>query len=224
MAVRVLVAADIQVHAEALADLLARESDIDVVAAAGSADEAADRVVALQPDLVLLDLCSSDGAELWAHRIASCGHRPSLVALAAAETEAAMLAWAEAGVRGYVAADAGRDDLVVTLRRVARGEAVYPPRFVAVVFRRIAALSAGDFGQGARLTAREREVLELIRRGGSNKEIADSLVISLATVKNHVHNILEKLGATRRQDAVARWQAGASTTRDDGSSEGLDRS
>jgi two-component system nitrate/nitrite response regulator NarL len=201
-----LVVADIRLHREALAGMLTGEHDIEVVGSADCVEDIEDRVATLHPDVVILDLGSVEGAGLWAHRIAVAGHRPSLVALGVSDTEGDMMAWAEAGVSGYIPPDAGRGEMVRTLRGVAQGEAVYPPRFVAALFRHVASRAGNGVGHDARVTAREREILELMRHGRSNKEIAESLVISIATVKNHVHNILEKLGATRRQDAVARWQ------------------
>jgi DNA-binding NarL/FixJ family response regulator len=114
-----------------------------------------------------------------------------------------VLAWAEAGVSGYVARDASFEDLVETVRAVARGELRCSPRLAATLLRRVTAL-AGDAPHSAtRLTQREREISSLLEAGLSNKEIAGRLYIELPTVKNHVHNILRKVGASRRGEAAA---------------------
>jgi two-component system nitrate/nitrite response regulator NarL len=93
------------------------------------------------------------------------------------------------------------------VRSVTRGETLCSPRIAATLFRRVAALAAdrrvGDERTLRRLTRRERQIVDLIADGLSNKEIAHRLQIEFATVKNHVHNILEKLQVTRRADAVA---------------------
>src|SRR5439155_827652 len=104
------------------------------------------------------------------------------------------------------AREASIDDLVTVIESVARGEAICSPRVAAGLLRRVAALAAGHGGDlpRAQLTNREREIVRLIDNGLSNKEIARALGIEVATVKNHVHNILEKLQVHRRGEAAAR--------------------
>jgi len=208
VALRVLVVSDVRLHREGVADILQREGEIEVVGTAAWDNSVARHVAELCPDVLLLDVRSIDGSAV-AQRIAEVGGDIPVVVLAVGETGSEILAWAEAGARGYIAADCTRDDVARTLRSVAHGETVYPPRIVAALFRRLAALGGYGPKNGVRLTDREKEILELMRRGSSNKQIPQALVISYATVKNHVHNILEKLGATGRQDAVARWHPAA---------------
>ncbi|HEX7241600.1 MAG TPA: response regulator transcription factor, partial [Longimicrobiaceae bacterium] len=120
------------------------------------------------------------------------------------ETEDVVLACAEAGVSGYVSRGASLDDLVGALRSVARGELVCSPHIAGSLFRRVAALSERrEASPAAVLTPREREILGLIDQGLSNKEISRRLRIELSTVKNHVHNLLEKLQVSRRGAAAA---------------------
>ena len=121
------------------------------------------------------------------------------------ESEQDVVACAEAGVAGYVTRDASIDDLVATIDSVVRGEALLSPTVGATLLRGVAAPAVGDRHDiGERLTAREWEVLDLVGEGLSNKQIAKRLEIETPTVKNHVHNILEKLDAHSRTEAAAR--------------------
>lgn len=120
-------------------------------------------------------------------------------------TENVVLALAEAGVVGFIDGDAALDDLVAAVARAQRGEATCPPAIIMMLLQRIAALAnRSPVAPQAVLTSRERQIVQLIAEGLSNKEIARRLSIEVATVKNHVHNILEKLQVNRRSDAVAR--------------------
>jgi DNA-binding NarL/FixJ family response regulator len=111
---------------------------------------------------------------------------------------------AEAGVDGLVTRDASLADVLDAVAAAVRRETLTSPTVAAVLLRRVASL-AGERrpAETSSLTRREREIVALIGRGLSNKEIAQSLRIELSTVKNHVHNILEKLHVPRRTDAVA---------------------
>ena len=131
-----------------------------------------------------------------------------MVALGVADADDHVLGCAEAGVAGYVPRDASLDDLVAVIESAFRGEAICSPRIAGSLLRRIATLAAGQNGTMplAHLTGREREIVRLIDRGLSNKEIARDLGIEVATVKNHVHNILEKLQVRRRGEAAARMR------------------
>ncbi|HZR94177.1 MAG TPA: response regulator transcription factor [Gaiellaceae bacterium] len=112
---------------------------------------------------------------------------------------------AEAGVAGFVDGDAALDDLVAAVARAQSGEASCPPSLVTMLLRRIVMLADhSTVSPHAALTARERQIVQLIAEGLSNKEIARRLCIEVATVKNHVHNILDKLQVNRRTEAVAR--------------------
>lgn len=205
--IRVLIVADIRLYREGLAQLLAREPQFQVVAAVARGDEALALVRQAVPDIALLDLGMPGGVEVMTVvREAAPGVR--LVALAVAELDDVVLACAEAGAVGYVPRDASAQDLIAVLRGVACGEALCSPRIAGTLFRRVAALSGsrGSALAHTRLTGREREIVRLVDRGFSNKEIARDLGIEVATVKNHVHNILEKLNVHRRGEAAARWR------------------
>lgn len=129
--------------------------------------------------------------------------RCKILAFAVDEIGADIIECAEAGAAGYVTADASIDDLVMAIERIARSELVCSPRIAAQLFGRISERGERWSVEAKTLTSRERQVLECLRQGKSNKEIARTLNIAEATVKNHVHHLLEKLDVTTRAQAVA---------------------
>lgn len=207
MPTRLLIAAHIRVYREGLADILAREAGIEVVATSKDWRDTFEQVRALQPDIVLLDPALSDGMQII-RDLVDGAMRVEVVAFAAPVTESAVAECAEAGVSGYVTHDDSFGDLLATIRSVARGEPLCSPRAAGALLRRLRALAqAQSLGfPEMRLTRREHEVIGLIDEGLSNKQIARRLCIELPTVKNHVHHILGKLDATRRTEAVARMR------------------
>jgi DNA-binding NarL/FixJ family response regulator len=208
---RLLVAGDIRMYRDGVAAHLRQVPRFAVVGVAGDADDALRRARADAPDVAVVDMAMPDALAL-ARALAREGAGITVVALTVPEVEQAVLACAEAGVTGYVPRDGSLDDLVAVIDRAARGEVLVPARIASGLFRRVAALAAAaDAGGGAgaadpcaELTPREREVVALIDVGLSNKQIAGRLHIELATVKNHVHNILEKLQVRGRTEAAAR--------------------
>jgi DNA-binding NarL/FixJ family response regulator len=127
-----------------------------------------------------------------------------VVAFAVPETESDIIACAEAGVAACVTREASFGELVATIERVGSGESLCSPQVAAVLLRRVATLAAARSVEPASaLTGREREILDLIDEGLSNKQIAQRLCIELPTVKNHVHNLLEKLDVQSRYEAAA---------------------
>lgn len=203
MKIRIFIVADIRLYRDGLARCLAEK--YDVVGTASDGREAVELALELRPQLVLMDMAMLESAST-VRAIVELDSPVRVVALAVPETEGHVLACAEAGVSGYVSREASLGDLLATIDRVANGEAVCSPRIVASLFRRVATLAAERPPDSPRtmLTAREVEIVDLIDEGLSNKEIAARLFIEVATVKNHVHNILEKLQVHRRSEAAAR--------------------
>jgi two-component system, NarL family, nitrate/nitrite response regulator NarL len=117
-----------------------------------------------------------------------------------------VIACAEAGISAFVAREGTAEDLVAAVHQAMRGELVCSPRVTALLFDRVAALSAERTTSipTDALTEREKEIIPLVEQGLSNKEIARQLRVGAATVKNHVHNILEKLQVRRRGEVAAR--------------------
>ena len=201
----VFVLVHVRLYRDGIADSLDRDARFRLVGTAGSLDDAQEQLDALQqpPDVVLVDLGLPEGAGA-ARVLRSASPAISIVALAVREADEEILSWAEAGVAGLVSRNATLAELLDAVDGAARNEVHTSPAVAAVLLRRVASL-AGErttAAHGSALTRREREVLGLIDRGLSNKEIAGSLRIEVPTVKNHVHNILEKLNVVRRTEAV----------------------
>ena len=202
--IRVLVVSDIRLYRDGLAQVFADERRLAVVGAAADAPAAARMAAEHSPDVALVDMAMpQSGAAVIAPAV-------KVVALGIRENEQDLIACAEAGVSGYVPRAASVQDLVTVLEGVGRGELLCSAHTAATLWRRVAALAAttggGETAHEQPLTRREREIGTLLEAGLSNKDIATRLGIEVATVKNHVHNLLEKLEVHRRGQAVARLQ------------------
>jgi DNA-binding NarL/FixJ family response regulator len=210
LSLRLLIITSIRLYREGLAETLARLPDVAAVATASGGLEALDRVASFDPHIALLDMSGQTGAEI-AQALVCAAPGLKVVALGVPETESHVLACAEAGIVGYVPRDGTLDDLVSALLHVARGEAVCSPKIAAVLMSRVAALTRTGRAErpAGRLTRREQEIVDLVALGLANRDIARKLGIELCTVKNHVHNILEKLGARHRSEVAARVRAWA---------------
>ncbi len=203
--ITVLIVGDIRLYRDGLARLLDRDDRVKVVGTAEGLDHAMERIQQSQPRVVLLDMAMPDSLTAAKTILAECSD-VQIVALAVPEVSRDVIACAEAGVAGYVPRQGSLEDLISTLESVDRGEFRCSPHIAASLLRRVAKLAAerGRGPESAHLTLRELEIVGLIDRGMSNKEIAGRLGIELATAKNHVHNILEKLHVHRRGEAAAR--------------------
>ena len=209
--VRVVIASDVRLYREGLAGSLSQERALSVVGIASRLQEALACARDLAPDVVLLDIALPDCLEL-VRTLKRVAPGVKTVAFAVLDADGEILACAEAGMSGYVQRDASIGELVETLTSVVRGELLCSPRLAGALFRRVATLSAERDRNAepprAPLTQREREILEMIDLGLSNKQIAARLRIEMATVKNHVHHILAKLQVTRRGEAAAQARRG----------------
>jgi two-component system, NarL family, nitrate/nitrite response regulator NarL len=208
-----LVAGDVRLFRDALAITLTAHPGFSLVGTADSCENLLAILRSRTPDLVVFDASMAGALDL----VRACARtHPTLrfVAVAVTETEHDVIACAEAGVAGYVPREGSVDDLVKTLIHVQRGEILCPPSVTGSLFRRLAALAAAQFppapAAAGALTQREGEIATLLDSGLSNKEIARRLRIEVATVKNHVHNILEKLHVRRRGEAAAVLRSSAS--------------
>jgi two-component system nitrate/nitrite response regulator NarL len=202
-AIRVIIATRAALYREGLAEALRAKPRVAVAGTACSCGELAAVVPDAAADAVLLDT-ELDGAIPTAGRLAARCPDLKIVALGAFTEEVDVIAWAEAGVAAFVTQMDGLDSLVATLESVVEGRVVCTPLIAAALLRRVKAAAAEALPAvgPAPLTLRELDVLKLVDEGLSNKEIAGRLGIKLATVKNHVHNILEKLDVERRTEAV----------------------
>jgi len=170
---------------------------------AGSRPEALAAVVQLKPELVIVDVALPDALQLM-RDLRSQTPTTRIVAFAVEEEISVILDCAESGAAGFVSANASISELVSSLERTIAGELLCSPRMAAELLQRAAGLhrprEAGDTPDG--LTRREQEVYGYVCEGSSNKEIASALNISEATVKHHVHHLLEKLKVPTRLHAV----------------------
>jgi two-component system, NarL family, nitrate/nitrite response regulator NarL len=204
----IFIIAEVRLYREGLEQILDQEKPFRVVGAAPSLGAALPLLRRMPPNVVLLDLAAEGptAARALRHEFPEA----KLVALAIREVEAEVLAWAEAGMAGYVSREASLGEVSATIRRAAAGELVCPPRITANLVQRLSSVVAQrpTLRVSTRLTAREVDVIRLIGQGLSNKEIARELCIALPTVKNHVHSVLEKLQVRRRGDAVSAMREG----------------
>lgn len=202
--VGVLLVGDVRLVREALALWFRDQGPLRLIAVAGHRDAALAlaREHRPAPDLALIDMRMPDGAEL-AQALASACPALKLVGFGLSETEDNVLQYAGAGFAGYVPREASLADLVDVLQGIARGEVRYSRRITTSLLHRLATVVLPN-GGAVQLTPREAEIARLIDDGLTNRAIARRLAIEVATVKNHVHHLLEKLKAGRRGEAVAR--------------------
>ena len=203
-AVKVLVVTEIRLYRDGIAEALRRLDDVELAATAASGGSAVLAARRTECQVVLLDMSLTDSTQVVEALLTA---RPTLkvVALGVVEDSPAVVACAEAGICGYVSRDASLDELADALRCASRGEAPVPAKVAAGLLHHIAlqARSRHAVELTQRLTARERDVLRLLESGMTNRQIARALDLQLGTVKNHVHNLLTKLGVATRAELGA---------------------
>lgn len=194
-------------YREGLLHVLRVRQDYAIEEIAPGDEAALHRLLEKPPDIVLLDLPPIELTSLVCRLHAS---NPSLklIALNREGTEDELLALFEAGLTGFVPAEATSSDVVEIVDAALRGEFHCPPRIATALIRRLSESAPGRRMSGeTALTPRELQVLALAEQGLTNKGIGERLGISPATVKNHMHNALAKLSAHRRTEAVARLRS-----------------
>jgi DNA-binding NarL/FixJ family response regulator len=210
--VRVLLVDDQALFREALATLLEVRADIEVVGEAGDGAQALERAAALRPDVVLMDLHMPvlDGIATT-RRLRVEQPEVRVLALTTFDDDEDVFAALRAGAVGYLLKDVTSDRLVEALLAAARGESVLQPSVAAKVVARFAAMPHDSAPRPqplvVPLSERELGVLRRLAEGDSNREIAGALFLAEGTVKNHVTNVLAKLGARDRTQAALRARA-----------------
>jgi DNA-binding NarL/FixJ family response regulator len=204
--VRVLIVDDDDLMRAGLRGVLSSDDAIEVVGEAGDGRDALYRARLLDPDVVLMDVRMPDLDGISATReLLAAAPEVKVVVLTTFEQDDYIFGALSAGASGFLLKRSKPEDLITAIHTVAAGEALLSPSVTSRVIERMAQDPAPDSSRDARLeelTAREREVLELIARGLSNAEIADALVIEASTVKTHVKNVLAKLDVRDRLQAV----------------------
>jgi DNA-binding NarL/FixJ family response regulator len=198
MPIRIMIAEDQRIVREGLIALLEDEHDMTIVGEAANGQAAVELFARLQPDIVLMDLQMPvmDGPEAT-RRIRDQAPDARILVLTTYATDEFIFKALRAGARGYLLKDTSADELLAAIRAVYQGRTLLAS---AVAERLVAGVSDNAPDP---LTPRELEVLTLLGQGRSNGEIADALTIAPRTVKVHVQNILSKLGAGNRTEAVS---------------------
>ena len=186
--------------------VLEDEIDIEVVGEAGDGLDAVERIVELVPDLVLIDVGMPGVSGIEAtRRVRALVPSVKVAILTVSEKDEDLFAAVRAGATGYLLKEVSIEELPEAVRAVARGHSLISPTMASRLLSEFNALSRRveeERGNVPRLSDRELEVLRLVARGFSNRDIATELVIAENTVKNHVRNILEKLQLRSRMEAA----------------------
>ena len=203
--IRVVLADDHPIYRDGLAALLGSVDGIEVVGTASTGAEAVDAVAEHEPDVVVMDVSMPVMNGIDATRAVTAAHpHVGVVVVTMSEDDATVFAAMQAGARGYLLKGANQAEIVRAITAVARGEAIFGPalaRRIAEFFSATAPAAETAFPQ---LTAREREILDLVAAGRSNAQIASALFLSPKTVRNNVSNVFAKLHVADRAEAIVR--------------------
>ncbi len=202
---RVLIVDDHPVFRDGLAGLLATVPGVEVTGSVGSAEEALADLARTAPDVVLMDINLPGVSGVEATRLAlRAAPAAAVLVISMVDDDDSVFAALAAGARGYVLKGATAAEITAALATVAAGGAVFGAGIASRMLARAPAPSSAPLAGQDDLTAREREVLDLLAEGMSNRQIARTLGLSLKTVQNHVSRILDKLQAADRTQAVLR--------------------
>jgi DNA-binding NarL/FixJ family response regulator len=204
--INILIVDDHVLFREGLSSLFRSQPDFNVLGEAGSVREAIALALHLRPDVILMDFSMPDGTGLDATREILVEHpKAKIVFLTMHEDDERLFAAIRAGAKGFLVKNIPVMQLLESLRGLQVGEAPISRTMTARIleaFSQTDSQKADDASALELLTDREREVLIELGRGGTNREIANRLFISDNTVKNHIHNILEKLGLSNRREVI----------------------
>jgi DNA-binding NarL/FixJ family response regulator len=207
--IRLLLVNEVQIISNVIMAALADAPEITVAGSAATVDEALAEIVKNDIDIVLISTrLPENGTLKLTHRLVKSDPEIKVLVLGLNEIKEQVLPYIEAGAAGYILKDDSVDQMIACIRSAYEDQAIISPHMAAVLMSRVVELARllSELHPGGYtpvdLTARELEVLALLEHGLNNQEIADRLVIEVGTVKNHVHNILEKLEVNNRADAA----------------------
>jgi DNA-binding NarL/FixJ family response regulator len=201
--IRIVLADDHTLVREGIRTLLGLVEDLALVGEAASGQETIALVLATRPDVLLLDMRMPEGdGQAVVSALAAQGALPPTLILTTFDDDAAAIEVVRAGARGFLLKDVTLARLVAAVRALAAGETLIQPALTARAAQHLAEARQTTTAAGEPLSPREGEVLRLLAAGYSNREIARALFVAEGTVKNHVSNILSKMGVRDRTRAV----------------------
>jgi len=215
--IKVIVISDIKIYCEGLSRILSATYPLEVIGADNNFPDTIENIKQNVPDVILLDMTMADSCR-FAENVLTINPQIKIVALGISENEENIVECAEVGITGYVAREASLDELIKTVIGTQKGEFCCPPKIAACIFKtiqriakntnngRLSNIVHNDESIISALTKREQQIIRLMAAGLSNKKISCNLTIEVSTVKNHVHNILVKLGVSNRTQAVSLLQ------------------
>jgi two-component system nitrate/nitrite response regulator NarL len=209
--IRVLLVNEFELMGNIITEVLEDEPDIEVIGCVTTPQDALVKISNEDVDMVLVSThLPNDGALRLTSKMTDIDSSLKVLALGVSEKKERVLQFVEAGASGYVRKDDSVDDLIKAIRAANKDQAKVSPKIAAALMTRVTELTdlltvveSGMPEDYSDLTPRELEILELIANGYSNQKIAKRLFIEVGTVKNHVHNILNKLDVSTREDAAA---------------------
>ena len=201
--IRLLVIEDNRLLRDGILTILKPYKDIVIVAASGDHNNTLAKIQQLKPNVVLLDLgLRSQNSLHLVEMVKKEFPEAKIIVMDLAQVQADFLQYVKAGANGFILKDASLNDLLITIRSVAKGSTILPPLLIDSLFSQIVehAVREGKpkLKDAVKMTKREREVIGFLSDGMSNKEIGQKMRISTYTVKSHIHNIMEKLALHTR--------------------------
>ena len=202
MAHTILIADDHDIIREGIKNILRKQPDYEIVGEAVDGEEVLEKVAALKPDILLLDITmpKKSGLEIL-EQVQRISRNTKILIISVHKTDAYVMRALKAGVKGYLTKENAADDLLPALRKIAAGQ-VYLGTEVSSYLLEKASQKPQEWTQVSLLSEREVDVLRLVAEGKTAKEIANILFISPRTVENYKNNILKKLGLHRTSDLI----------------------
>jgi DNA-binding NarL/FixJ family response regulator len=202
--IQILLIEDNRLLRDGIASMLKKETDMQIVATVGNGENILAMIGKNKPDILLLDLGLRSQNSLQIVKLTKQNFpETKIIVMDLVPLQADVFEFVQAGVSGFILKDANIAEFYKTIRSVYKGAQVLPPHLTGSLFSQIVEHAVNGFkpsviAESVRMTKRERQVIELIADGSTNKEIAQKLHLSTYTVKSHVHNILEKLTLNTR--------------------------